>query len=279
MAKLKRYFGWAWGGGLLIGAGVGLYATLIEPQWLQVRRIPLRLRGLHPAFGGYRLVQISDLHIDSWLGKERLEAIVARVNAQQPDLVAITGDFVSWEKEDAPDDLPEVLRALRAPDGVVGVTGNHDYHSGMHSIRQAMREANIRDLDNTVYAIARDGGCLFIAGVDDPLRGEPDLDAVLRQLDGQADPAILLAHEPEFAADSAPSGRFALQLSGHTHGGQVQVPFIGAVYLPEGSEQYIQGMYQLNDMLLYVNRGLGMVRLKARFNCRPEITVFTLYPA
>jgi len=265
------------GGVIAVGVGIAVYAFLIEPQWFQVRHVRLPLPNLPREFEGYRIAQISDLHIDSWLGKERLEYIVELVNKQKPDLVVITGDFVSWEIEDAPRDLPDVLGALRAPDGVLGIVGNHDFEADAQAIRQIMREASIRDLNNDVAKITRSDAVLYIAGVDDSLEGSPDLDAVASKIPaGSA--SILLAHEPDFADKSAAVNRFGAQFSGHSHGGQIKPPFLGPVHLPKGGEKYPLGMYQVNGMTLYVNRGVGMVQVKARFNCRPEITIFSLQP-
>jgi hypothetical protein len=138
-----------------------------------------------------------------------------------------------------------------------------------------MQETGITNLTNTHFTLERDGALLHIAGVDDALVGIPQLDTVVSQLPAEG-AAILLAHEPDFADMTLQTQRFDLQLSGHSHGGQVDLPFFGPQYLPEMATKYWRGLYKTSDFYLYVNRGVGMVRQAIRFNCRPEITVFTL---
>jgi predicted MPP superfamily phosphohydrolase len=138
-----------------------------------------------------------------------------------------------------------------------------------------MEKHQIPVLTNAVHTIVRGDARLHIAGMDDMVHGHPDLNKVLAALpkDGCA---ILLSHAPDFADESAPTGRFDLQISGHTHGGQVLPPIIGPLYLPKGGKKYYAGLYQVGSMLQYTNRGVGMVPPYIRINCRPEITVFTL---
>jgi hypothetical protein len=265
-------------GGLAGGLTGGLavtYALLVEPEWVEVCPVTVELPRLDAPFDGYTIAQISDLHIDSWLGRERLEDVVAKVNQQEPDVVVITGDFVSEDLPENTGNLIAALRLLEARDAIAAVTGNHDYDANVDNVRSVMEESNIHDLSNHVLTLERGDTYLHIAGVDDPMEGKPDLDEVLRRLPDEG-AAILLAHEPDFADKAAATGRFDLQLSGHSHGGQIQLPIIGPINLPEMGKKYPIGMYQLDGMKLYTNRGIGMVELKARFNCRPEITVFTL---
>ncbi len=131
------------------------------------------------------------------------------------------------------------------------------------------------DLSNAVRTIERDGAQLHLAGIDDVVARKARLDLVLEQLP-ESGCAIMLAHEPDFADIIAPYGRFDLQLSGHTHGGQVRLPVLGALISPKHGRRYHKGWYRIDNLRLYVNRGVGMVTLTLRFNCRPEIAVFTL---
>jgi len=157
----------------------------------------------------------------------------------------------------------------------VAVLGNHDHWTDADMIHRVIKESGMVDLTNTVHTLDRRSAPLHLAGVDDIWEEHDRLDDVLAQLpyDGAA---ILLAHEPDFADTSAASGRFDLELSGHSHGGQVILPFVGPLRLPYLGRKYPLGRYQVGPMIQYTNRGVGMISPRVRFNCRPEITVFTL---
>ncbi len=253
-----------------------LYASRIEPHWLDVKSVEIVLARLDPAFDGYRIAQFSDIHMDSHMTPARLQTVVERVNAQQPDLTVITGDFITRRTHYVADDITAVLRQLRAVDGVLAIPGNHDYYNyQIDNVRRMMRDSGITDLSNRVHSIKRGKAQLHISGVDDVVYRKARLDLVLDALpdDGAA---ILLAHEPDFADISAPTGRFDLQLSGHTHGGQIRLPLVGALISPTHGTRYSRGLLDIDGMWLYTNVGVGTVSFNLRFNCRPEITVFTL---
>ncbi|MBA3823594.1 MAG: metallophosphoesterase [Ktedonobacterales bacterium] len=272
---LLRRAGFGTAGLVIAGGGVGAYARVVEPEWLDVIHVPLVLPRLDGAFTGYRIVQVSDIHMDSWMTPQRLTDIVRTVNAQNPDLIAITGDFVTDDAPTFAGNLTTVLSDLTAHDGVVAVLGNHDHWSGSTSIHDVIHESGMRDLTNVSHTIVRGNAVLHIAGVDDIWAGNPQLEAVTQQLP-KIGAAILLAHEPDFADVSAATGRFDLQLSGHSHGGQVRMPLFGPIHSVYMGRKYVAGLYHVGSMLQYTNRGVGMLSLHVRFNCRPEITVFTL---
>ena len=253
-----------------------LYAREVETRWVEIKHLVLTLPHLAPEFDGYRLVQIGDLHLDDWAKPERLRRIAQKVNEQSPDLVAIMGDFASYSSEqlDARR-LTCALRNLRARDGCVAILGNHDYLTDVKLVRRCIREAGAKELINAVCTLKRGDAALHVAGIDDVMEGRSRLDLVLQKL---PDPgaAILLAHEPDFADVSAATGRFDLQLSGHSHGGQIGIPLLRRLVLPPFSQRYTRGLYEVGGMMLYTNRGLGFVHLRLRLLCRPEITVLTL---
>jgi len=259
------------------GAGVAAaeYAFDIEPSWVEVVPVQVRMPRLAPAFSGYRIAQISDLHLGDWLTRDQLAAVVQLVNQQQADLIAVTGDFITRRAPLFAHDLITTLRGLAARDGVVAVLGNHDHWSSAATIRAVIAQSGMRDLDNAVHTLERGGALLHIAGVDDMWEKQARLDDVLAKLP-RAGAAVLLAHEPDFADVSAACGRFDLQLSGHSHGGQVVVPFYGPLRLPPYAYNYPLGRYQVGQMVQYTNRGIGMLSPHVRLNCRPELTVFTL---
>jgi predicted MPP superfamily phosphohydrolase len=242
---------------------------------IEITRLDIPLPRLGKAFQGYKIIQISDLHIGTWLNRTRLEGVVEMVNREAPDLVAITGDFVTHDPELFEEDLVSALSLLEPKDYSVAILGNHDHWTDPYLVRKILRQSGIHDLSNCMMTIQRGEDSLHIAGVDDMEEELDDLDAVLKQIPNEGS-AILLAHEPDFAKESASIGRFDLQLSGHTHGGQVILPLIGPPVLPPLGRKYPKGFYRVKDMLLYTNRGVGTASLRLRINCPPEIAVFTL---
>lgn len=258
-----------------LGGSLYTYARYIEPGRIVVRSIALQLPHLTPAFNGYRIVQISDTHYDTWMTCERLNRIMDQVNTLNPDLIAMTGDFVSRRTRYEVNDLVPSFSQLRARDGVYAVLGNHDYRANVQNVREVIRLSGMMELSNKVHPIRRCEETLYICGLDDVGAQESRLDQVLDQLppDGAA---ILLVHEPDYADVAAAPGRFDLQLSGHAHGAQINIPFIRHIFLPPFAHRYYRGLHYSKNMALYVNPGLGLVGLPLRFRARPEITVFTL---
>ncbi len=255
---------------ILLGS---FYIHNIEPNWFEISQIEINLPNLDRSFAGYRIVQISDLHAGDKVDRAQLEKVVAAVNEQEPDLVVITGDHVS-RKPRQHIELLDILAKLQPRDRTLAVLGNHDVYNDAAPIRQALQTAGVTLLENTIFTIKRGEGTLHIAGVGDVFAKEDKLDRVLAQLPTTG-AAIMLAHEPDFADETAATGRFGLQLSGHSHGGQVRIPFYDG-YLPELAQKYPIGRYQVGKMIHYTNRGIGTIKIYARFNCRPEISVFTL---
>ncbi len=262
-------------GAAFIGAGGFTYARQVEPDWLEVTHRSMRLPALAPEFHGLRLVQISDIHMDRWMNRKRINAIVDIVNRLKPDIVAITGDFVTARPEKYASDLESALCRLAPSMGTLGVLGNHDHWSNPRLVRKVMKQSGVIDLNNCTHTLQRGQAMLHFGGVDDSLVRSSRLDEVLGRLPSKG-AAVLLAHEPDFADISAASGRFDLQLSGHSHGGQIVLPVVGRLYLPPLGQKYPSGLYNIGKMKLYTNRGLGTVHFRMRLNCRPEITVFTL---
>jgi hypothetical protein len=211
---------------------------------------------------------------------ERFASIVDLIKEQSPDLVAVTGDVIlayGGMPDDQPalDEFGKVFKQIADDYETIAVLGNHDYWYDADKVRSVLERAGARVLMNSVHSLERRGERLHIAGVDDIYENQDDLGAVLSALP-QDGGAILLAHEPDFADISAATGRFDLQISGHSHGGQVSLPVIGPLVLPHLGRKYPSGLYKVGDMYQYTNRGVGMTMPTIRFNCRPEITVFTL---
>jgi len=204
--------------------------------------------------------------------------LVKLVNAEAPDLVVITGDFATYSPlfslTHHATKLAAPLRRLRAPDGAFAVLGNHDHKTDAGLVRSLLASGDVTELGNGVRTLRRNGAALHLCGIDSALERKERLERVLDELPEEG-PAILLAHEPDFADTSAATGRFGLQLSGHSYGGQLRLPLIESLFLPPLSRSYPSGLYRVGGMFLYTNRGIGS-HPNLRFNCRPEITVFTL---
>ncbi len=259
-----------------ISVPVLAYAAKVAPEQITIEHVSLKMPRLDPAFHGYKLVQISNFHMDyTWMSENRLTMLMHLVNDQKPDAVAITGDFVTWQADPFEDSLVRAMQMLNPRDSTVAVLGNHDYWTNDEAVRRAIRRGGITDVNNKFHTIRRDTAMLHLCGVDDIVETRHRLNLVLEALP-DAGAAILLAHEPDYADVSSRTKRFDVQLSGHSHGGQVKIPLIGHIFLPHMAQQYPEGLYTVNGMLQYTNRRLGLAYPQFRINCPPEITVFTL---
>ncbi len=265
------------------GAGVAATATLlysrrVEPYQLVVERIEAHPTGLPRELDGLRLGLMSDLHRGPYASEAFIERAAEALMRLSPDLIALAGDFVHGYNFQGPS-VARALRALHAPLGIYAVMGNHDHWLDHEAIERALR----RQFADRPFAVLRNarvqleagGAPLHIVGVDDVMAGRDDLERALADMpDGQ--PAILLAHEPDFADMASQRYPFLLQVSGHSHGGQVRLPVIGAPILPRLGEKYPIGLQRAGDMLVYTSRGLGMIYPPVRFMCPPEVTLITL---
>jgi predicted MPP superfamily phosphohydrolase len=261
-------------GASMMSLGGALYGTELEPDWLKLERITVPLPGLPPAFDGYRIAQLSDIHVGPGTAPSAIRKAVRMALDLQPDLIVVTGDLVTGRVDRQA--LHGYLTSLAgaAPDGIWAIMGNHDYWSYVKTVREVLDSAGIPELRNAHTIIERDGQALWLAGVDDIMERHHDLGRALTGIptDGTV---ILLAHEPDFADEVYPLERVSLQLSGHSHGGQVRIPGIGAPVTPPLGTKYPFGLRQLGGMWLYTNRGVGQSHA-IRVNCRPEVTEVTL---
>jgi predicted MPP superfamily phosphohydrolase len=270
--------------GLAAGASAGLglagYSSLIEPQEIDIQRVRLVLPRLPEAFHGLKIALISDLHLEPFTQQREIRAAVSAVSALQPDLVAVTGDFVSGSWDGSPrharfiEPCSEILAALRAPLGRYAVLGNHDHGTDPVRITKTLEAHDIPVLSNRNLPLEKDGARLWIAGVDDAMAQKTDYDCALAGIP-QNEAVLLLAHEPDLADESARRS-VDLQLSGHSHGGQVRVPGFGAPYLPPLARKYPTGLYHVGPTQLYTNRGIGLSGVPFRFACPPEVTLLEL---
>lgn len=274
MKLTRRQFLGLGGGGFTAGlAGLG-YSTLVEPDRLSLERILIKVSRLPLALEGFRIAVLSDFHLYPFTQMEHIIAAVKLANSLQPDLTVLLGDYVDETVESIHELAPQ-LALLNARHGVLGVLGNHDHWKGAKIVHRALHLAGITTLANSGRTIAVGSSELFIAGTESAWAGHPDLGLALANRRAET-PVVLLAHEPDFADTAARDGRIAAQLSGHSHGGQVRLPIIGALELPSWGRRYDHGLYQVGSISLYTNRGIGVVDIPVRFNCPPEVTEVVL---
>jgi predicted MPP superfamily phosphohydrolase len=273
-----------------VSAAALAYATRVEPTWLEVTRRDLLLPRLPAGLEGLRIAHLSDFHLSRIVAPDYLAACVAAAMAERPDLVLLTGDFLTRKPRDFVN-VTEILAPLSAPLGVYAVLGNHDTCVGADRVAAAVEASGARMLRNRHERIAVNGTDLWVAGIDCPHHEQYRLadrrrsgwaQLYRRYLDSALGgiPAgafrILLAHIPDVIRDAARLG-VDLMLSGHTHGGQVRLPLVGATVVPSRyGHRYAAGEFRVDGATLYVSRGLGTVRFPVRFLCRPELGLLTL---
>lgn len=239
--------------------------------------IEVPIKGLHPSVEGFKVIHITDIHLSLLTHIDVVKKAVALANSVQPDVALITGDHI-WKNSAAMFDLAPTLTQINARHGVFASLGNHELWANEAVVKQAMQEAGLPLLENQGVDLPVGKGSVYIAGLDDAWSGDPDLDASLADNHNKA-PVILMCHEPDVADHYARTHKIALQLSGHTHAGQVRLPLYGPVALPYLGRKYEMGLYRVEDMWLYTNRGLGVISVPLRYNCPPEVTVITLVRA
>ena len=263
----------------LAGAGSMLgWGMVVGRHDFHVEVVPVRIPGLPRSLDGYTLVQISDLHVGAFVGDRDLDRGLELVAAAKPDVLLLTGDLVDQDAEYAAVLTRKLARLTRPRDGMVGILGNHDYYAGAGEVAAAMRAAGVRMLVNEGMRLrAGDGGGFALLGIDD-LWAEraggagPRLDLAMHDVPPDL-PRILLSHQPTFFYQSSP--HVALQLSGHTHGGQVNPGVrIADLFMP-----FVAGRYERGDSTLWVNRGFGVSGPPSRVFAPPEVTKVVLVAA
>jgi len=262
----------------VLGAAGALaaYAFLVEPLWLEVTRPRIHVRNLHPSLEGFRIALLTDMHAGHGTPLALIRRACRLAMEEEPHLIALTGDFAADEAEDF-GRVIAAMEGLEAPYGVYAVPGNHDYTVGIEAWHRQMKDHPvIHDLTNGARMLEVDGARLCVAGVDDLSRGRPSLDALPPP--EERDFTLLLAHDPD-QAERARRGDDEVDLivSGHTHAGQVRLPFVGALRNPaERPELYEEGLRRRPWTQVYTSRGVGTVHIPVRFLTRPEVAVLRL---
>ena len=264
----------AWLGSYALGLVVAGYGVAVRRRWVVVTRQCVPLPGLDPALDGFRIVQLSDLHVGSHCPRERVARWVERANALEPDLVVLTGDYVTSGVR-FHEDIAEALGGLCAAEGVYAVMGNHDYFGEGEPLMSMLHGRGITMLRNEHVEIARGEARFCLAGVDDVYTGRIDLDAAVRGRD-ETIPLVVLAHDPSSFTALARRGA-ALVLSGHTHWGQVAVPFLARRFNYNALHlEHHAGRYRHDGAELYISSGLGTTGPPIRLGAPPEIAVIEL---
>lgn len=268
-----RWLGWTVGSVGAIGFGGWKYAWDMEPWWLTLERVTVPIAGLPPSLEDLTIAQLSDLHWSEDVKEGHIARAVDMALEAQPDLVVLTGDYVTHSAHYITDCARELDR-LTAPHGVYAILGNHDHWTNARVVRAGLEAVGLPVLLNANVHIPIGNADLYLAGVDDVWERHADVDHALAGIPPGAI-TVLLAHEPDYA-DQVSGRGVALQLSGHSHGGQVRLPLFGSPILPKWGRKYPCGLRRVGDMWLYTSRGVGLIQPAVRLNCRPEVTVIQL---
>lgn len=272
-------------------AGLAAWACWLEPSSITVRRVSLAVPRWPDEQRGLKIAVLTDLHVGSpYTGLAKLRRVVERTNEERPDLVLLLGDFViGGKKEDGgaeggvvggtfvePEPIAAELKNLRAPLGVFAVLGNHDWWFDGARITRALEGAGLVVLENRAVRIEHGGRGLWLGGVADLWTRRPDIEGTLRQVTTD-EPVLLFTHNPDIFPDVP--ARVSLTLAGHTHGGQVNIPFVGRPVVPSHfGQRYAFGHVVEQGRHLFVSGGVGTSIVPVRFRVPPEIVVLSLEP-
>lgn len=264
--------------GIFVCGGLALEGFVIGPEKIRVERVDVPIAGLGQKLDGFTICQITDIHHSHTVSLDYIEGVVRMANSLEPDLMALTGDYIDMDREYmAP--VIRCLSSLRARHGSVAVMGNHDYFIGREYSKDVISSNSIPLLENSHMMIESGGSSLCVAGVNDLLEDTPDARAALADVPTDI-PRVLLSHHPDYAESIDIDLRVDLILSGHTHGGQVRLPFGVAPIVPSAfGQKYSGGLVRLarrEGTKVYVSRGIGVSMIPVRFNCPPEITLIRL---
>ena len=256
-----------------VSAGAA-YSRLIEPYNYWISENDILIRDLPPAFERFRITQLTDIHHSRILGISEVRRVVDLAQQTKPDMFVLTGDYsTSYRRYIEP--CAEALAALSAPEGVWAVLGNHDHYTDPELTTRALEHNHIAVLNNAHTTFHRDSDSLQLSGIDDWTWNATDWTRAFSGLDAKT-PTILLSHQPT-VLDLEQTNNVSLIISGHTHGGQLKFPFIGApASLFTNDLKYARGLFRRGETQLYVSSGTGVIGLPLRFGVRPEIAVLRL---
>jgi len=257
---------------VLSGLATALYARYIEPRLLRLTHVNIQLPRRHAHLNGLTVAFVTDTHVCPTYSATNLEPVAEVLERTQPDLVLFGGDYVSESPRFIAQAMPPLARMAKTGKlGAFAVLGNHDLAVGRERMVEPMEAAGIRVLTNEAASVPFGGGECWITGIDEVLLGKPDPARAFSDVPADA-ATILLWHEPDLAEQAAPFAPI-VQLSGHTHGGQVRLPGIGPLALPKMGKRFPAGRFDIDDMVLLVSRGIGNYRPPVRLNCPPEVMI------
>ena len=264
-----------------VGTGVAVTSSYLvrndESQDIVVDRVQIPVKDLGPELEGFTIAVLADFHLYPFTKLDLINKAVEIANSLNPDLTVMLGDYV-WHDVEAIWDLAPVLAGLNAQHGVYSIIGNHDIWTDVNIVTAGLTKSGLPILKNQGLPITVGNSSFYLAGLDDGWSGNPNLDAAMANW-SEGMPTVLLLHEPDLADTYSKDERIVLQLSGHTHAGQIRFPGVGALILPYLGWKYDMGLYNVNNMWLYTNRGIGVTNEPVRYNCPPEITEIKLVRA
>jgi predicted MPP superfamily phosphohydrolase len=259
---------------LVAVAATSAYASLIEPYHYWISETDVFIRDLPERFENFRLTQLTDIHHSRILGIDHVRQVVALAQQAKPDLFVLTGDYTTTYRRFI-EPCAEALGGLNAPEGVWAVLGNHDHYTDPELTTRALRRRHIEVLDNASTRLQRGPDSLQLSGIDDWTWNATDWQRAFTGLSATI-PTILLSHQPS-VLDFEQTTSVALILSGHTHGGQVRLPGLGApARFATKDLKYDRGLFRRGETQLYVSSGTGVIGLPFRLGVRPEIAVLRL---
>lgn len=264
---------------LLLVSLVIIYSYFIGTSGLKVKEYNIKNKNIPNEFYGLKIVQLSDIHYGYHFNKKKLENVVKKINEIKPDIVVLTGDIVDNKiSKEEKNELVEELSKIEVTIGKYAIKGNHDYD--FKDFDQVVNDSNFINLNDTFDIIHGNNSNIMISGVSTNLHGKnkinEKLDSSKKYLENNSvNYKILLLHEPDYI-DDIKDISYDLALAGHSHNGQVRLPFIGAIYTPKGAKKYYQEYYKVKNTDMYISNGLGTTIMNLRLFNRPSISLYRL---
>lgn len=262
-------------GAVISGIASAANARLCAPYRPRLEKLEIARSGDGPTHSPIRIGFATDLHIGPAFSAIDAAPALERLAAEQPDVMLLGGDLIC----ESPRYIAQAVSVIgefltSAPLGAFAVLGNHDYSNDACQLASRLEDTGVRVLRNEATRLVHAADTFWIVGIDDALLGQPDVDRAFSGIPAD-ELAVALWHEPDWAEESAARGA-ALQLSGHSHGGQVRLPGLGHLAAPTGGRRYVNGLNDAHGMPVYTSRGLGVYRPPVRFLCSPEVTLVTI---